>query len=123
MRMIGATRKTSSNKRKNGVHALTAPLDSLNSNWAYMVIASLAWSLKAWSALLIPVTPRWREKHTQEKQRLLRMDFSTYRNAIINIPAQIIRTGGKIVYRLLAWNPWQRTFFRLFEHIKTAEHW
>ncbi len=110
-------------QQKNGVHALTAPLDNLNSNWAYMVIASLAWSLKAWSALLIPVTGRWRKKHTQEKQRLLRMDFSTYRNAIINIPAQIICTGRKIVYRFLAWNPWQKTFFRLFEHLKTAEHW
>ncbi len=37
---------------KNGVHALTAPVDNLVSNWAYMVMASLAWSLKAW-------TPCW----------------------------------------------------------------
>lgn len=110
-------------QQKNGVHALTAPLDSLSSNWAYMVIASLAWSLKAWSALLLPVAPRWREKHVHEKQRLLRMDFSTYRNAIINIPAQIVRTGRKIVYRFLAWNPWQGVFFRLFDHLKTMEHW
>jgi hypothetical protein len=110
-------------QQKNGTHAFTAPLDSLDSNWAYMVIASLAWSLKAWSALLLPVTGRWQEKHTGEKQRLLRMDFSTYRNAIINIPAQIVRTGRKIVYRLLAWNPWQGVFFRLFNHLKMAEHW
>ena len=110
-------------QQKNGAHAFTAPLDNLDSNWAYMVIASLAWSLKAWSALLLPVTGRWQEKHTGEKQRLLRMDFSTYRNAIINIPAQIVRTGRKIVYRFLAWNPWQGVFFRLFNHIKTAEHW
>ena len=34
---------------KNGVHALTAPVDNLVSNWAYMVMASLAWSLKAWN--------------------------------------------------------------------------
>jgi hypothetical protein len=39
---------------KQDVAALTAPLDTLDSNWAYMVIASLAWSLKAWSALLLP---------------------------------------------------------------------
>ena len=51
------------------------------------------------------------------------MDFSTYRNAIINIPTQIVRTGRKIVYRFLAWNPWQGTFFRLFDHLKTMEHW
>ena len=100
-------------------HAFTAPLDNLNSNWAYMVIASLAWSLKAWSALLLPVTGRWQEKHTQEKQRLLRMDFATYRNAIINIPAQIVRTGRKIVYRMLAWNPWQR---RVLSIVRPAEN-
>ena len=34
---------------KSGVHALTTPVDDLVSNWAYMVMASLAWSLKAWS--------------------------------------------------------------------------
>jgi len=88
-----------------------------------MVIASLAWSLKAWSALLLPVHGRWQEKHTEEKRKLLRMDFSTYRNAIINIPAQIVRTGRKIVYRFLAWNRWQGVFFRLFNHLKSAEHW
>jgi hypothetical protein len=110
-------------QQKNGAHAFTAPLDNLNSNWAYMVIASLAWSLKAWSALLLPVHGRWQEKHTGEKQQLLRMDFATYRNAIINIPAQIVRTGRKIVYRFLAWNRWQSTFFRLFNHLKANEHW
>ncbi|MDC0935136.1 IS1380 family transposase [Pirellulales bacterium] len=110
-------------QQKGGVYALTAPLDNLESNWAYMVMASLAWSMKAWSALLLPVTPRWRERHAQQKRRLLRMDFTTYRNAFINMPAQIIRTGRKIVYRLLAWNPWQGAFFRLFDHLKTTEHW
>ena len=35
---------------KSGVHALATPVDDLVSNWAYMVMASLAWSLKAWSA-------------------------------------------------------------------------
>ena len=104
-------------QQKNGVHALTAPLDTLESNWAYMVIASLAWSLKAWAALLIPVNPRWKEKHESEKQRLLKMDFSTFRQAMINIPAQIVQSGGKIIYRLLSWNPWLPTFFRLWDQI------
>ncbi|MBK6515593.1 MAG: hypothetical protein IPG04_16160 [Polyangiaceae bacterium] len=35
---------------KSGVRALRAPLNTLNANWAYMVIASIAWSLKAWFA-------------------------------------------------------------------------
>jgi hypothetical protein len=34
----------------------------LEANWAYMVIASLGWSLKAWFALLTPMSPRWREQ-------------------------------------------------------------
>ena len=102
-------------QQKSDVCSFTAPLDSLNSNWAYMVIASLAWSLKAWAALLIPVHARWQEQHENQKQTLLRMDFSTFRNAFINIPAQIIRTSRRIIYRLLAWNPWQPVFFRLLD--------
>jgi len=105
-------------QHKSGVHALTAPLDNLVSNWAYMVIASLAWSLKAWSALLLPECGRWKEKHREEKRRLLRMDFSTYRNAWMNIPAQIIRQGRRIVYRLLSWNRWQTAFFRLADVLR-----
>jgi hypothetical protein len=105
-------------QQKNGVHALTAPLDNLTSNWAYMVMASLAWSLKAWAALLVPVSGRWKEKHEAEKQRLLRMDFVTFCNALIAIPAQIIRTAGRIIYRFLSWNPWQAVFFRLVEQLR-----
>ena len=61
---------------KSGVHALTTPVDNLVSNWAYMVMASLAWSLKAWSALLVPVSPRHKTKHEAEKRALLRMEFA-----------------------------------------------
>jgi hypothetical protein len=102
---------------KSGVRSLTAPVDSLLSNWAYMVMASLAWSLKAWSALILPEDGRWQEKHREEKQKLLRMEFATFRQAMLNIPAQIVRTGGKIIYRLLSWNPWQHVFFRLLDQL------
>ena len=78
-------------------------------------MASLAASLKAWSALLLPSQGRWKEKHQQEKDRLLRMNFSTFRNSWINIPTQIIRSGRRIVYRFLSWNPWQSAFFRLLD--------
>ena len=105
-------------QQKHGVRALTVPLDSLMSNWAYMVIASLAWSLKAWAALLLPVNPRWKEKHQREKRTLLRMDFATFRSALINVPAQIVRTGRKIIYRLLGWNSWQPVFFRLLDQLR-----
>ena len=102
-------------QQKSDVRALTAPVDTLESNWAYMVMASLAWSLKAWMALLLPVEGRWKQKHETQKNSLLRMDFTTFRHAMINIPAQIIRSGRKILYRLLAWNPWQSAFFRLVD--------
>lgn len=107
---------------KNGVRAFTAPLDNLVSNWAYMVISSLAWSLKAWAALLVPVQGRWKQRHTQEKEQLLRMEFPTFRQAWIGIPAQIVRTAGRIVYRLLSWNPWQSAFFRLLDALQSPLH-
>ena len=48
---------------KGGVKAMAMPVGDLVSNWAYMVMASLAWSLKAWAALLLPEDGRWAEKH------------------------------------------------------------
>jgi hypothetical protein len=102
---------------KGGVRSLTAPVDGLLSNWAYMVMASLAWSLKAWAALILPEAGRWGERHREEKRKLLRMDFSTFHAAMMRIPAQILSTGRRIVYRLLAWNPWQHVFFRLLDQI------
>ena len=105
-------------QHKNGVHALKAPLDSLESNWAYMVIASLAWSLKAWCALMLPTTGKGSPQHEKEKQTLLRMEFPTFLQAMINIPAQIIRSGRRIIYRLLGWNRWQDTFFRLWDQLQ-----
>jgi Transposase DDE domain group 1 len=102
---------------KSGVRALTAPVDNLDSNWAYMVMASLAWSLKAWSALLVPVAPRHQAQHKAEKRKLLRMEFATFCAAFIQMPCQIVRSGGRLIYRLLSWNPWQGVFLRLVERL------
>ncbi len=102
---------------KGGVKALSMPVDTMMSNWAYMVMASLAWSLKAWSALLVPEHGRWAEKHRAEKRSLLRMEFHKYCVALIQVPCQIVRTSRRIVYRLLAWNPWQGVFLRLVERL------
>jgi len=103
---------------KGGVRALHAPVDTLVSNWAYMVMVSLAWSLKAWLALLLPETGRWKEKHAAEKQAVLRMEFRTFRNALMRLPAQIVRQGRKTIYRLLGWNRWLPVFFRAWERIR-----
>lgn len=105
-------------QHKNGVRSLTAPLDNLHSNWAYMVIASLAWSLKAWCALELPEAGRQKEERAATKRRLLNMDFATFQHAMIQVPAQIIRTGRRIIYRILAWNRWQETFFHLVDQLR-----
>lgn len=102
---------------KNGVPALKAPVDNLLSNWAYMVCASLAWTLKAWFALTLPEKGRWKDKYADEKQRVLSMEFKTFLNAFMLIPAQIIRQGRKLIYRFLSWNPWQHIFFRFFDQL------
>jgi hypothetical protein len=99
---------------KGGVRALHSPLATLDSNWAYMVMAALAWNLKAWWALSLPETPgRWRERHREEKAWALRLEFKTFLNAFVLLPCQIVRTGRKVVYRLLSWNPHLSIFFRL----------
>ena len=70
-----------------------------------MVMASLAWNLKAWFGLLLPEKGRWASKYKTEKQAVIRMEFKSFVNAFIRVPAQIIRQGRKTIYRLLAWNP------------------
>jgi hypothetical protein len=102
---------------KGGVKALAMPVGDLVSNGAYMVMASLAWSLKAWAALLLPEHGRWAAKYREEKRSLLRMEFSTFCVAMIGVPCQIVRGARRVVYRLLAWNPWQGTFLRLVERL------
>jgi hypothetical protein len=82
------------------------PVGDLVSNWAYMVMASLAWTLKAWLALGLPEDGRWQERRRAEKQTVLRMEFKKFVNVLVRVPCQIVRTGRRIVYRLLAWNPW-----------------
>lgn len=98
--------------KNGGVQAMRMPVDNLLSNWAYMVMASLAWTLKAWFALLLPEGGRWAAKREHEKLALLKMEFKTFLNAIMRVPAQVVRTGRRVVFRLLSWNPWQHAFLR-----------
>lgn len=102
---------------KGEVRALHAPVNDLVSNWAYMVMASLAWTLKAWFALLLPETGPWTIRRKEEKKATLGMEFKKFVNAFVRIPAQVIRTGRRVVLRILAWNPSQRIFFRAVDQI------
>jgi hypothetical protein len=104
---------------KNGVRAMRNPLDNLHSNWAYMVMSSLAWTLKAWCGLLLPVQAGpWKARHEQQKQAIVRMEFKTFLGAMMRLPAQIVRTGRRIVFRLMSWNPWTGCLMRLAESLR-----
>jgi DDE family transposase len=104
----------------NGVNALKAPVNTLESNWAYMVMTALAWNLKAWWALLLPVRPgRWQQRQRDEKQWVLGLEFKTFAQVFLRLPCQIVRTGRRLVYRLLSWNPYQPIFFRLVSALHT----
>ena len=98
---------------KNGVNAMRMPVDDLNSNWAYMVMAALAWNLKAWYGLMVPDRERG--------LKLVKMEFRSFLGAVMLIPAQIIRAGRKIIYRLLAYNGWLNDFFATWERLRRME--
>lgn len=100
---------------KNGVRALHAPVDTLQANWAYMAMTSLAWTFKAWMALSLPSSPRWAQRHEADRQRWLKMDFRTFRNRVIDMPAQILNSGRRLIYRLLCWRPEQPVLMRLLD--------
>jgi hypothetical protein len=95
---------------KNGVHALTMPVGDLVSNWAYLAMSSLAWNLKAWFALLLPNEERGME--------LLKMEFRSFLNALILLPAQIVRQARRTIYRLLSYNRWVEDLLRGWEHLR-----
>jgi len=99
--------------------ALAAPLDNLVSNWAYMAIASLAWTLKCWSGLMIRPAGRKQERARQQEARcrVLRMEFATYLNSLMRIPAQVIRSARRLVYRLLTYRPSVDVLLLMHDHI------
>jgi len=103
----------------SGCHALHAPVGNLESNWAYMVMTALAWNLKAWAALTLPETPgRWQVRYRAEKLWLLGSEFKTFVQALIAIPCQLVRQARGLVFRVLAYNPHQATFFRLVDALR-----
>jgi hypothetical protein len=97
---------------KSGVNALGMPLGDLHSNWAYTVIATLAWNLSRWVGLVLPASGRWTKKHAEEKVRVSKMRFRTFVQALMVMPGQVLRTARQMVIRLLDWNPYRHVFFR-----------
>lgn len=95
---------------KNGVNAMRMPVSDLVSNWAYMVIAALAWNLKAWYGLLVPNRERGIE--------LVKMEFRRFLSAVMLLPCQIARTARKVIYRVLGYNSWLVDFFATWERLQ-----
>jgi hypothetical protein len=98
---------------KNGVNAMRMPVRDLNSNWSYMIMAALAWNLKAWFGMLMPNRIRCAQ--------VLKMEFRRFLQMFILIPCQIVLTGRKIVYRILGYNEGLKDFFDTFERIKRLQ--
>ena len=42
----------------------------------------------------------------------------TFCAAVIQMPCQIVKSGRRLIYRLLSWNPWQGVFLRLVERLQ-----
>ena len=95
---------------KNGVNAMRMPVADLESNWAYMVMAALAWNLKAWYGLLVPNRERGIE--------LVKMEFRRFLGAIMLLPCQIVRTARRVIYRVLGYNSWLPDFFATWERLQ-----
>jgi hypothetical protein len=83
---------------KNGVRAMRMPSDTLLSNWAWLVIASLAWNLKAWLSLTLP--------NKQEARELGRMEFRRFLNSLVLVPCQVVKTARRVLLRILCFSRW-----------------
>jgi len=94
---------------KSGINALRMPAGDLLANGAYVVIAALAWNLKAWYGLLTP--------DAAAGQQIVRMEFKRFRLNFIDLPCQIVRTGRRLVYRILSYTQHLKTFFATLAYI------
>jgi len=96
---------------KNGIDAMRMPSGDLYSNGAYMVMAALAWNLKAWYGILMP------DKTTGGQ--VVRMEFARFLNGFMALPAQVLTQARQIKLRVLAWTPYLEAFLEMFTWIRT----
>ena len=95
---------------KSGISALRVPLYDLVSNWAYMVIAALAWNVKSWFAMMM--------HRKADRREYIRMEFRRFLNSVILIPAMVMRRARTITVRLIGYTP---SLDRLFSAWTTIE--
>jgi len=99
---------------KNGVQATRLPVREFYANWTYLVIAALAWNIKAWAGLLLP--------EEMGARTLLRMEFRRFLNEIVRLPAQILTTGRRLVFRLLEINRWAVMLLEGTQRLKRLQY-
>ena len=56
-------------------------------------------------------------------RRTFTKEFKTFLNAFMRMPCQILRTGRRLIYRLLSWNPWQQVFLRGVDALHAMSAW
>ena len=95
---------------KSGVNALRLPVHDLVSNWAYMVMAALAWNLKSWFAMMM--------HFKADRRRFIAMEFRTFIREMILVPCQVIRRARRTTLRIIGWQP---SVDRLFSTWRTIE--
>jgi len=95
---------------KNGVNALRVPLYDLLSNWAYMVIAALAWNIKSWFAMML--------HRKDDRREYIAMEFRRFITSVILIPALVIRHARSITIRPIGYTPSLGRFFSAWHTIE-----
>ena len=95
---------------KNGVNAMRLPVYDLVSNWAYMVMAALAWNIKSWFAMMMHLK--------SDRDAYIRMEFRRFINSIIRVPCRVVRRARSVVVRIIGYQP---TLDRLFSVWNTIE--
>jgi hypothetical protein len=88
---------------KNGVNALRVPLYDLVSNWAYMVMATLAWNLKSWFAMMMHLK--------RDRLEYIKMEFRRFLHDMILIPCRVVRRARGTTLRILGYQPTLDRFF------------
>jgi hypothetical protein len=92
-------------------------------NLSFMLMTShswsLAWTLKAWCGLLLPAAPGpHHQAHKQQGRSIVKMEFATFINSLMRLPCQIIKSGRRIICRLMSWNPWVSPLLRLSQQMR-----
>src|SRR5258706_16090516 len=59
-----------------------------------------------------------RMPNRQRGQELLRMEFRRFLHLIVMLPAQIVRSGRRIIYRIMGYNDWLKDFFATWEYLR-----